>query len=122
MNALQPSTLDAGTSLRLVKVLHTIVWAMVAGCVVAIPALAWRGSLRWAVVLTTVVFAEVLVLALNRWRCPLTGVAARYTEDRSDNFDIYLPVWLARNNKSVFGSLFVAGLLVMLARWQGWLR
>jgi hypothetical protein len=29
-------------------------------------------------------------------RCPLTGIAARYTDDRRDNFDIYLPPWLAR--------------------------
>jgi hypothetical protein len=46
-------------------------------------------------------------------RCPLTDVAARYTDRRTDNFDIYLPVWLARNNKRVFGGLWVAGELVL---------
>jgi hypothetical protein len=50
-------------------------------------------------------------------RCPLTGVAARYTDDRRDNFDIYLPLWLARYNKLIFGSLFAAGLLFTLACW-----
>lgn len=55
-------------------------------------------------------------------RCPLTDVAARYTEDRRDNFDIYLPEFLARHNKLIFGVLYVAGLFVLLVRWTGWLR
>ena len=44
--------------------------------------------------------------------CPLTSIAARYTDDRRANFDIYLPEWLARHNKAVFGALYVAGILV----------
>lgn len=52
---------------------------------------------------------------------PLTGVAASYTEDRQDNFDIYLPLWLARYNEQVFGSLFFASLLYTLATWRGWI-
>jgi hypothetical protein len=52
-----------------------------------------------------VVLAEVVVLAVNGWRCPLTGVAARYTDDRRENFDIDLPLWLARHNKRIFGAL-----------------
>lgn len=59
----------------------------------------------------------VLILFANRMRCPLTGVAARYTDDRRDNFDIYLPVWLARHNKAIFGTLYVTGGLFTLARW-----
>jgi len=61
------------------------------------------------------------VLALNRWRCPLTGIAARYTDNRRDNFDIYLPLWLARYNKHIFGLLFAAGLLYTLLRWKSWM-
>jgi hypothetical protein len=60
---------------------------------------------------------EVLVLAVNGMRCPLTSVAARYTDDRHDNFDIYLPLVIARYNKEIFGSLYVAGLLLGLVRW-----
>jgi hypothetical protein len=71
----------------------------------------------WAI---TAVLFEVVVLLINRWRCPLTGVAARYTDQRQDNFDIYLPLWLARHNKTVFGWLFVAGLVYAGVRW--WLH
>ena len=66
---------------------------------------------------TNPLLAEVLVLAINRMRWPLTDVAEKYTEDRAANFDIYLPLWLARHNKSIFGSLFVAGELFALWRY-----
>jgi hypothetical protein len=62
---------------------------------------------------------ECGVLALNRGRCPLTGLAARYTDDRADNFDIYLPAFIARHNKVIFGTLFVFGVAVLLWRWVG---
>jgi hypothetical protein len=47
---------------------------------------------------------EVGGLVLYRMRCPLMGVAARHTDDQGANFDIYLPEWLARNNKQIFGT------------------
>lgn len=106
-------------SLRAVKLVHTIAWAFFAGCILALPVVARRGDFGVAAVLIAVVLVEVAVLARNRWRCPLTDVAARYTDDRADNFDIYLPRWLARYNKHLFGSLFVAGLLYTLGRWVG---
>ncbi len=112
---------DAVAALRAVKLLHTIVWAVFAGCILAIPVLAAAGRFRLALALVAVVAGEVLVLAWNRWACPLTAVAARYTHDRRDNFDIYLPLWLARHNKRLFGSLYVAGCAYLAARWAGWL-
>ena len=108
-------------SLQIVRVVHTIAWAFFAGCILAIPVSAWRGEFKTAGVLIVVVFGEVIVILANHWRCPLTGVAARYTDERQDNFDIYLPLWLARYNKQIFGTLFVAGLLFTWARWEGWI-
>ena len=104
-------------SLRRVKVAHTVIWAIFAGCIVAIPGLAWLGHDRVAVVLILVVLVEVLVLIANGWQCPLTTVAARYTTDRRDNFDIYLPQWLARYNKVIFGSIYLLGVAVTFGRW-----
>jgi len=112
--------MSPSASLRSVKLLHTVVWAFFAGCILLIPVYAWRGDLRAAVILIAVVSVEVVVILANRWRCPLTGVAERYTDDRRDNFDIYLPLWLARYNKEIFGVLFFAGVLYTLARWRGW--
>ena len=118
LRAFAHTSLAPATALRLVKIVHTLVWALFAGCVVAIPIAAWRGELSWATALIAIVFVEVGVLLANRWRCPLTDVAARYTDERADNFDIYLPLWLARYNKVVFGTLYVAGMLFTVARWS----
>jgi hypothetical protein len=103
--------------LRAVKLLHTVVWVFFVACIVAIPILAWEDRYATAAVVSGVVFLEVVVLLLNGWRCPLTGVAARYTDERRDNFDIYIPEWLARHNKSIFGVLYVVGILYAVIRW-----
>ena len=109
------------TSLRAVKLIHTIVWAFFAGCIVAIPVFCLWQRYDYAALLIAIVFLEVLVLVVNRMRCPLTDVAAKYTEERRANFDIYLPEWLARQNKLIFGLLYLAGILITWAGWQGWL-
>jgi len=109
-------------SLRAIKILHTAVWAFFAGCILLVPVYAWWGDLRAAAVLIGVVSVEVAIILVNRWCCPLTSVAARYTEDRKDNFDIYLQLWLARYNKELFGTLFLLGVLYTLARWRGWVQ
>ena len=106
------------TPLISIKLLHTVVWAFFAGCVVAIPIAATLNQFAVAAWLSGIVFLEVLVLLANGWRCPLTSVAARYTDERRDNFDIYLPVWVARNNKLLFGTLYVIGMMFTLVRWM----
>jgi hypothetical protein len=107
----------AAARLRAVRLLHTVVWALFAGAIIAIPVVAWQERWRVTVLLISLVAVECLVLALNRMRCPLTDVAARYTGDRRANFDIYLPLWLAAYNKHIFGTLYVVGLLLALYRW-----
>jgi hypothetical protein len=108
------------SSLRTIKLAHTVVWAFFASSIVAIPVLAATGAYRPAFIFIGIVFVEVLVLVINGWRCPLTDIAARHTSDRRDNFDIYLPEWLARHNKLIFGLLYVLGSVYALARWAGW--
>jgi hypothetical protein len=105
--------------LRAIKLAHTAVWAVFAGSIVAIPVLARQGRFAAAAILAGLVLGEVVVLWLNRWSCPLTAVAARFTNDRRANFDIYLPEWLARYNKQIFGPLYVAGVLYAAARYLG---
>jgi hypothetical protein len=108
--------LSPAATLRAIRVLHTIVWAFFAAAVVAVPLAAWYRRFDLFAVFTVIVLIEVVVLVFNRLRCPLTDVAARYTEDRQDNFDIYLPLWVARYNKQIFGTLYVAGVVFGLLR------
>lgn len=97
--------------------MHSAVWLFFAGCIVLIPLAGAIGRFLWAGVLSGLVLLECVVLALNRGRCPLTDVAARYTDERAANFDIYLPEWLARYNKEIFGVIFVLGEVFVVWRW-----
>lgn len=104
-------------SLGVIKLIHTIVWAFFAGSIVLIPILAELGQFKAAFSLISVVLIEVIVILVNRWSCPLTGLAAQYTDDRRANFDIYLPEWLARHNKTIFGLLYFGGVVFTFMEW-----
>ncbi len=109
----------AGRDHRLiaVKLLHTIIWACFAACVLALPVAAFNRHFGWVLILTAIILGECIVLAANQRRCPLTDWASQLTDDRADNFDIYLPNWLARHNKAIFGTLFVVNEVIVLWRW-----
>jgi hypothetical protein len=117
---LRPVNAQARNSsiLLILKLIHTATWLCFVACIVAIPVFADSRQFRVAVILSGVVLAECLILAVNRCRCPITNLAAAYTEERADNFDIYLPIWLAKYNKIIFGSLFVAGEIFLLVEWM----
>ena len=103
--------------LTFIKLLHTVVWAFFVACILAIFVFAQREQFGAALITSAVVLGEVLVLVVNRMKCPLTSAAERYTDERAANFDIYLPLWLAQHNQTVFGSLYAIGLAYTLASW-----
>ena len=105
------------TRLHAIKVLHTAVWVVFASAIVALPVVAWRGAFQVAFGLIGLISSELGILAVNGGRCPLTAIAARHTIERQANFDIYLPVWLAQWNKTIFGAMLVGGLLLTGVLW-----
>jgi len=104
-------------ALSAIKTLHTAIWAVMVACILTIPFTAWVHRFHLAAALSAVVWLECGLLAMNKGRCPISNVAARYTTDREPNFDIYLPVWLARRNKEIFGTLFAIGEFALLVMW-----
>ncbi|MCF8245228.1 MAG: hypothetical protein K9J37_12895 [Saprospiraceae bacterium] len=59
---------------------------------------------------------EGVALWIGRGACPLTPIARQYSDSQKSNFDIYLPEWLARYNKQVFGTLLAVGTGLVLWR------
>ena len=59
---------------------------------------------------------EGLVLLVFKMYCPLTVLARNYSDSQKDNFDIFLPNWLAKHNKLIFTSIFVVGLILVVFR------
>ena len=111
-------TISPAAALRAIRIAHTAAWVLFASAIAAIAPVAVAGHRSAAMWLVALVTVECLILASNRMRCPLTDVAARYTDDRRDNFDIYLPVTIARYNKQIFGAWFAADLVLVAVLWS----
>ncbi len=62
------------------------------------------------------VMLDVLILLLFGWRCPFTILAEKYTDNHETGFDLFVPVWLAGYNKTIFGTIFGIGLIVVILR------
>lgn len=104
--------------ITVIKIVHTITWMIMASASFYILYAGIFGVFDvYLVISMLLLFVETVVLVLNSWTCPLTPMAQKYTIDRRDNFDIYLPLWLAKYNKVIFGAIFVAGIILVAWRW-----
>ena len=103
--------------LLMIKWAHTLIWL---GFVMAIFYVVYSGvanditQYTWAAI--ALVIGEGLVLLIFNRFCPLTILARKYSDATRDNFDIFLPNWLARYNKHIFTTIFLIGLLLVLFR------
>ena len=59
---------------------------------------------------------EGITLLLFGMMCPLTVMAKKYSDSTKDNFDIFLPNWLAKYNKLIYTSLFIVAVLILIYR------
>lgn len=80
----------------------------------------WSGHIPTLVyVAMGLVGLEVVSLLLNNWVCPMTPLARQYSTSEKENFDIYLPEWLAKYNKELFGTLLAVGVGLVVWRLTG---
>lgn len=103
--------------LTAIKLIHTIIWiffnvvlfymfyAVIVG---KIDKFVWLGI--------SFIAAEWVVLLIFKMVCPLTILARRYSKSTQDNFDIYIPNWLAKYNKPIYISLFIVIIFGVLFR------
>lgn len=104
--------------IKLIKLIHTIIWAIMAfGCIYILYAGLTNTFNMLLYVSLVLVIGESVVLIFNKWTCPLTPLAEKYTNDRNPNFGIYLPNWLAKYNKEIFGVIFSIGLILVIINW-----
>jgi len=109
--------LDNSSKLILIKLTHTAIWSVF---VFAILYMLFAGIFDRVNVLVWIciglVLIEGVVLFICKWNCPFTLLAHKYTSDHHIGFDIFLPAWLAKNNKTIFSALFAIGLALVLWR------
>ena len=53
------------------------------------------------------IILEFVVLLFFKMMCPLTIIARKYSDSTKENFDIYLPNWLAKYNKQIYTTFFI---------------
>ena len=100
-------------ALRAVKAVHTLAWVSIESCVVYVLYAGFVGrSDRRVAIAAGVVAGEILIFAVNGFRCPLTGVAERLGAEHGSVTDIYLPKWFAHNLPAI--HVPVVGLAVAL--------
>lgn len=110
-------SLTAQAKLTMIKTIHTLIWAVF---VTIIGYVLWSGITgnisKYSWLAAAAVIFEGGTLALFKGKCPLTVLAERYTKPVKDNFDIYLPNWLARHNKLIFTLFYCIGLALMIVK------
>lgn len=101
--------------LVVVKAIHTLIWIFYNCVIFYMLYAALFKKIDWLFwVCLGMVILEGLVLLFFRFTCPLTLIARRYTDDRKDNFDIYLPEWLARNTKRIYTLMMIVIVLITI--------
>jgi hypothetical protein len=100
------------SNLIVIKIIHTMIWLFFnvvlfymayAVIVNKIDKYIWIGI--------ALIVGEGAVLLIFKKMCPLTIIARKYSASDKDNFDIYLPNWLAKYNKLIYTTFFVIILL-----------
>ncbi len=62
---------------------------------------------KWVWIGIALILLEGIVLLIFKKMCPLTIIARKYSDLAKDNFDIYLPNWLAKYNKLIYTTFFI---------------
>lgn len=105
------------TKLTLIKILHTLIWVffnfvifymLYAVIVTKLDILLWIGY--------GFVFLEGIILSSFKLSCPLNLIARKYSNSTKDNFDIYLPNWLAKYTKLIYTSILIIIMVITISR------
>jgi hypothetical protein len=63
-----------------------------------------------------IILLEGLLLLIFKNVCPITLIARKYSASTLDNFDIFLPNWLAKNNKLIYTIIFITIICALMYR------
>jgi hypothetical protein len=104
-------------SLILIKIIHTAIWLFFNVVIFYLLYAVIRNRIdKWVWICIALVAAEGLVLLIFKKSCPVTLIDRKYSTSTKDNFDIYLPNWLAKFNKQIYTTIFLVALLILLYR------
>jgi hypothetical protein len=103
------------TKLALIKVIHTLIWVFFNFVIFYMLYAAIANKLDlWLWMGYVFIFIEGITLLTFKSHCPLNLLARKYTNSTKENFDIYLPSWLAKYTKSIYTTIVAIALIITL--------
>jgi len=99
--------------LRAIKFIHTLIWVffnfvifymLYAAIVNKLDVWLWLGY--------GLIILEGIILLIFKSFCPVTILARKYSDSTKENFDIYLPEWLAKYNKLIYTLILIVVIFI----------
>ena len=103
--------------LILIKIVHTMIWLFFNLVIFyMLYAVIADKIYKWLWIGYGLIILEGITLLVFKFFCPLTILARKYSDYTKDNFDIYLPNWLARYTKLIYTGIMGIILLITIYR------
>ena len=105
--------------LAIIKSIHTIIWVFYNIVIFYLLYAVLSNKIdKWIWIGFAFILGEALVLIIFNRFCPITLIARKYSNSTKDNFDIFLPNWLAKYNKLIYSIivLIIIGILIYRLR------
>ena len=107
--------MQSKTKLALIKIIHTAIWILFNIIIFYMLYAAIANKLdRWLWMGYGFILLEGLILLTFNSHCPLNLLARKYSNSTKDNFDIYLPSWLAKYTKLIYTTIVAIALIITI--------
>jgi hypothetical protein len=107
--------MTGNTKLTIIKTIHTAIWVFFNVVIFYLLYAVIADKIdKWIWICLGLILLEGIVLLVFKKMCPVTLVARKYSGSTKNNFDIFLPDWLAKHNKLIY-SIIVGISIVILA-------
>src|SRR5450631_2202490 len=109
--------MSPNTKLNITKLIHSLIWVFFNLVIFYLYYSVLTNKIdKWVWIGIGIILLEGIVLLLFKKVCPITLIARKYSDSTKDNFDIFLPNWLANYNKLIYTTLFVVVLVILFFR------
>lgn len=106
------------SKLRLVKLIHTLIWVFFNVVIFYLLYAVISNRIdKWVWICIGLIVLEGIILEVFKKVCPVTLIARKYSDSNKDNFDIYLPNWLAMHNKLIYTTIVLIAIVILIYRY-----
>lgn len=103
------------TKLIIIKSIHTLIWLFFNVVIFYMLYAVIVNKLDiWLWIGYGLFVLEGITLLVFKFFCPLTIIARKYSNSTKANFDIYIPNWLAKYNKTIYTSILVIIIIITI--------